>query len=259
MSYYAYHPTSYDQHFTSVVYLCWNLTNTKWLLPQLSVLYEKLNFSYDGLLPEGRVWNTPLRFVDLDGDVGFLRETEDYWIGTVPMTIIGFGLVNFAGRTLRKSKHIIAKTIAKLLKRFMWVSFLTMTLIGDNLQYFSFKCFAQMYELSARLPVEFFGLVLTYTVLFVVVFYAVSSGLLVMGYHSEERELVCENFNYSFGAGIHLTLIGIIRVFNGVVHSRMDEFTRILTLLTVRIVQLCLIIKNRSYYTKKIVLLCHIS
>lgn len=75
LSYYTYHSSTYDYSFTQVSMLCWNLTNTKWILPQLEPLYEKFDISYDQLLPSTTIDKTPIKFIELDGSANFAKRT----------------------------------------------------------------------------------------------------------------------------------------------------------------------------------------
>jgi hypothetical protein len=58
------------------------------------------------------------------------------------------------------------------------LSFLWVVVIGENLQYLSFRCFSQMFELRVS-PGMLLNLILMYLVLFVLVFYALTCYFLL--------------------------------------------------------------------------------
>jgi hypothetical protein len=39
LAYYAYHQHQYDRRFRSLALLAWNLTNSKWIIPQMVPVY----------------------------------------------------------------------------------------------------------------------------------------------------------------------------------------------------------------------------
>lgn len=39
LTYYVYHKDSYDERFRGLALIAWNLTSSKWMIPQLAPIY----------------------------------------------------------------------------------------------------------------------------------------------------------------------------------------------------------------------------
>lgn len=143
ITYYSYHKTRYDEEFAFVSEFCWNLTNAKYMLPELEPVYSRFNVSYDQLISLSPVARTPEKFIRLDQNVNFLRQTEDYWMSSLPITLVTFVLLHFIAGLTTKYNWNFAK---KFSLRFKYYGALSLTLIGENLQYLSFRCFSSMLE-----------------------------------------------------------------------------------------------------------------
>lgn len=76
-----------------------------------------------------------------------------------------------------------------LVERFGMLGMIWVSLVGENIQYFSFRCFSQLYELKSDEKM-LFNIVVTYVVLFVIVFYAVASHLMLPHYSKCGRLLL---------------------------------------------------------------------
>lgn len=55
LSYYNYHTTHYNRRFDQVSELCWNLTNIKWIIPDLKPVYEKFSINYSQFMPPPKI------------------------------------------------------------------------------------------------------------------------------------------------------------------------------------------------------------
>lgn len=221
LAYYTYHLSYYDQRFSIVSELCWNLTNTKWMIPELRPVYDKFNISYNDLLPVPHIIHTPMKFIELDGSSHFLIQTQEYWLSTVPISILSFGGFYLVFKLLVSFEF--TNRFSHSLIKFKWPVFLLVNLIGENVQYLSFRCFSQTYQVSAGNRLEILNLFCCYVALFVVVFYASSWFVLFGTLPKQAKEVVCEGFRCSLRTAAHFSALSSIRVFTGFMHSKFAD------------------------------------
>jgi hypothetical protein len=75
LTYYAYHKNNYDKRFSGLSLLAWNLTSSKWMIPQLKPVYEKFDFTYKSGLSKDPTFLVPYRYISLGEDANLLRQT----------------------------------------------------------------------------------------------------------------------------------------------------------------------------------------
>lgn len=183
-SYYRYHAGRYDRSFTFISRLCWDWTNEKWVPPLFDTLYD----SYDKKIT---AWidisqnpaEVPMRFLRFNEDCIFLNNTQDYWFVTIPLTVLTFLLLQRLFNCFRRFK------LSKIIRPFCTIVALIMTLVGDNIQYLSFRAFQQLVYLQPQPGVSFaLNLILTITALFIAVFCAVAMPFIILRYRKKQFE-----------------------------------------------------------------------
>ena len=95
----------------------------------------------------------------------FLKNTDDFWTGQLPISLTLFIILHFLQRLLRKWSRL-----ARLLNGFKWVASFWKIFL-DNAQYLSFRAFQQLRDLSSiGLPLGgyYTNLLLLYTTLLLV-------------------------------------------------------------------------------------------
>lgn len=148
---------------------------------------------------------------------------------------------------------------ADLIQRFKWMGFLLVSLLGENLQYLSFRCFSQLFELKAGRGMAL-NIVTCYSLLFVVVFYAASSYFLIPSF-SKSHGMLLEGFSVSLRTVFYMVTLGVLKVFNGMVHSLLygNELAQTGCLLVVQLFLLVILVVNRRIYSRKMLFVCHLA
>lgn len=134
-SYYAYHQAVYDRGFKYIAELCWNLTNAKWVPPFLDGPVESINKALSTLTVKTRLDITPIRLRMGGESLYFLNSAQDFFVVTAPLAISTF----FVLKGLYKCSH--PSMLATFLRQFSTASYLATSILGDNFQYLSFRCF----------------------------------------------------------------------------------------------------------------------
>lgn len=138
-SYFTYHGTEYDLGFELISEACWNWSSAKWVPPAL--LTNLLPFSLSASDASAVKWIpdtqlvTPKRLQMENEDIFFLNNCKGFLIYTAPTSIAMFLIlwkIYWLGRNYR---------LAALIKSFSSWAYLVIALIGDNMQYLSFRCF----------------------------------------------------------------------------------------------------------------------
>lgn len=155
-------------------------------------------------------------------------------------------------------RYPILNKIAKIFRRFRWKSFILNSLIGENLQYLSFRCFSQTFDVMVHGQLEYFCLICSYLMLFTILFYAIYSNFAPVSFTKLKRKYFFDGYIYGPQTIFHLTTFCLLRVFNGAIHSRLSGLSQVGILLTVQVFIFCLIIYNRHVYEKKITYTCNI-
>lgn len=258
LSYYRYHRTSYDLSLSQTSQLCANLTRARWMMPQLAPLYEEFRVSYSPLQPPPATQNTPAKFRAADRNVNFLAQTEHFWLCLVPLSLLGFLLLHLLHRALRRFE--CTARLSRVLIRFRWFGFLFVSLIGEHVQFLSFRCFSQTYELLPRSAIELLNLVLCYTVLFVVVFYAVASLFVLAECVRPGRRHLVLGMKYTLRTFMHVTTLAVVRFFSGAINSLLhgESVIQAGILLALQVLFVSLTLSNCRIYKQKILWAFHL-
>jgi hypothetical protein len=91
----------------------------------------------------------------------------------------------------------ITKKISKLFVRFNWFGFLFVSIIGDNIQYISFRGFSQLFQLLPIDKTQLFTIVVSYLSLFCVVFYSASAYFILPVVMARNGDMMLEGFRQS--------------------------------------------------------------
>lgn len=248
LAYFNYHQQSYDSSFEFSAAIAWEVTNQKWMIPVLEQVYSSIEANYNSNIPT-QSDRTPISYAAANEDAYFLRGTSDIWLSSLPFTIGSFIILSL-------TRRIFSKTVlARLLARFEFPCFLLVNIIGENVQYLSFRCFSQTYQLIpiGNTIVTYINLSVCFTVLFVVVFWSVAGYLILSEHLDKHRHLLFEGFTPSKKIVFYLSIVLILRVVNGAIHSLLYS-NKILQISLLSAVQLVLIsmtnINRRSYLTK---------
>jgi hypothetical protein len=144
LSYFVYHDIAFDPNFKYVCELSWNWTNGKWAPP--TILTDALHFSLSSTDDYSQKWikdtkeMTPQRFQWENEDLIFVNNCRGYFLYTFPSSILIFLILSKLYSLLASYKL----KLASILVTFSSWAYLIISLIGDNLQYLSFRCCEQL-------------------------------------------------------------------------------------------------------------------
>lgn len=187
-SYYAYHKSQYDRGFIFISGLCWQFNNEKWVPPMLSGPYEVLNHLLDGIQINDWAHATPARFIARSETVYFLNNAQNFLFVSLPLTLIAFLLVWLVRNKL---DWWILRSV---LSQFSTFSYLIVLLVGDNIQYLSFRSFQQLRFIVPKSLLEGTSIVLCLVALFIVVVCCASMYLLIWSF--DRKRYSDENFQH---------------------------------------------------------------
>lgn len=96
---------------------------------------SKIDFSYtDNILPND-LGKSPPKFKELDTDIYFLKNMQDFFVGTLLFAFIVFAIMALINYLTNKCfKH-------KILKRYNYFGMFFVSVLASNVQYISFRCF----------------------------------------------------------------------------------------------------------------------
>jgi hypothetical protein len=165
-------------------------------------------------------------------------------------------MIRFVYLLLSRFKR--TKKIASLFKRFSWFGFLFTTIIGDNIQYFSFRCFSQLYQLMPLGSSQTLTIIISYLILFLVVFFASSSYLILPIFLPKNSVFLIEGYKSLFKTATYLISLSLLKMVSGYVHSALykDNLHQISYLLAIQVLIFTLLIKNYSIYHFKSIFAC---
>lgn len=157
-------------------------------------------------------------------------------------------------------RYRVTRKISKLLFRFSWFGFLSVSLVGDNLQYLSFRCFSQIYQLLPLGPSQLASIVMSYITLFFVVFYSASAYYILPVFLMKKSKLLIEGYHRQFRTASYLNCLCMIRVVSGMIHSTLyqDSLTQITMLFAIQSILLGLLLYCRTLYLHKSLFTCHL-
>jgi hypothetical protein len=234
LSYFVYHSTAYDRNFKYVSELSWNWTNAKWTPP--AFLTDSLSFSLSSTDDYAQKWVadtmalTPPRFRWQNEDLFFLNNCRGFLFYTVPFSVLVFFLLHklYSALAARRLK------LAKLLVTFSSWAYLIVSLVGDNLQYLSFRSFQQFRCIAHKKGILFLtSTILTINIGFFTLFCAIGTYLLAicLAKSTFQPSLLIKSQFSIFFLGIWMTA----RVFSGFIHAFIDDPT--IRLITITVLQ----------------------
>jgi hypothetical protein len=154
----------------------------------------------------------------------------------------------------------LTKKLSSLFKSFHWFGFLMIAVIGENLQFLSFRCFSQVYQLLPLGKSQLIAIVLAYICLFFVVFYSACSYLILPSFYVKYREIITEGFKPHFKTYVYLTGTSLLKVCAGMAHSLLYDknFVQIVVLLLIQFQLLFFLLFVRSIYSHRSLYYCHL-
>jgi hypothetical protein len=82
----------------------------------------------------------PKLWTDLKEDSSFIRNTRDYWISSVPLTVITFVLLHICYRILKRFQLKFSDNFLN----FKWFVILFVNIFLQNIQLLAFRAFQQI-------------------------------------------------------------------------------------------------------------------
>jgi hypothetical protein len=241
LSYYVYHRTVYDSGFRFMAEFCWNITNMKWVPSFFEDTYTKLNNYLTPIDIEDPNNITPKNLRIYGENLFFLNNVQQFLIVTVAFSTIIF----IALKILRK---YLPLNLARLLRPFCSYSYLIASLLGDNIQYLSFRAFERLlYAVPTDGIAGYCDLIMAVIVLFFAVAAACSMYLMIWSFsrHAFHSDLYCQ----ALTSYVVMTIATIGRCFNGFCHAYItDSPTQLCLLLLVNAVNLMLVKRTASLF-----------
>jgi hypothetical protein len=104
-----------------------------------------------------------------------------------------------------------------------------------------------------------FGIIFSHLILFLVIFYDISSYFILPTF-SPCKSLLLEGYRHTIRTITHLTFLNLFRVFNGIIHSLLYHYDVAQTgcLLAIETLTLYFILINRRIYERKTMLVCNL-
>jgi hypothetical protein len=243
-SYYSYHTTRYDRGFRFLVDFCWEFNNAKWVPPMLEDTYSKLTEPLEAIQIADWANVTPRRFAAKGDSVYFLNNAEDFLFVSVPLSITGFVLAWLI------RKKVQCWRIPALFAPFTTFSYLFDSLLGNNIQYLSFRAFQQLRFIVPRSFVDGLSVVLAIVVLFSVVFCACALYLLI--WSLDHKYFRIDHLTHCLESFKLTTLILQARVLAGFIHAYLDnEKNQLMGLVLLSMTVLGVAVRYYFAYRKK--------
>lgn len=257
-TYYAYNKPQYSTRFMELSRFYWNITKEKRVFFPFRPVRALLRNYYKEYLPGNEDSKTPPTYQFLGDDAYFIRQTDDFWIFSTTLTVIVFIFFRHLRRFILRFEWM-PLWIARLLRKFKWFGFLAVGIAGENVQYLSFRCFSQLFQTETGHR-NVLNLLLAFTVLFLVTFYAAGSLLFLPALLRRHSALLIEGFSRSIRTAHYLTLVLLVRLAMGAVHSLLYETSRlqIAVLLGLQALLLGLALFYRRVFLRKSLLAIYI-
>lgn len=148
------------------------------------------------------------------------------------------------------------------LRKFTNFSFLIISLLGEQVQSLSFKCFSQFYDLrtGSNYISDCINLVVSHTVLFLCLIYAVGSAWVLPVLAPRHRKMLYDGFHIKLKTAAGQTILLLTRFVGGYTHSLLYERpqTQIAILLLLQLAGCIVICVLRNCYTRKTTFVCHL-
>jgi hypothetical protein len=100
--FYIYTNMTYGEEFQNFLYFMWNISIERWVPYSLSHFYYNIQDRYDNRTKLKDITSLPRLWTDLDEGSGFISNTRDYWLGSIPFTVITYFLFHLLFRILKK-------------------------------------------------------------------------------------------------------------------------------------------------------------
>ena len=150
----------------------------------------------------------------IDQGVYFLNNTEQFWVNTIPLSItafIFFAFVSwFSNKFVRKNE---------LFKRYNYIGMFFVDLIGGNIQYMTFRCAQQLFQVVPLGPMYYINISVCYLILFIIVVYSVVSIIIFKAFYTRlSREFIIEELFGSYWQ-VRLILTNLLKMLSGFTHA----------------------------------------
>ena len=140
LSYYCYHKRNYSRVIEVYLEAMNSIADSRFIPAPLEGVYATLDMSYRDDILSNDLGRSPPKFASLDGDVYFLKTTQDLWVSSLPISLVCFVL--FALLHALISRHCRSR----FLKRYQYAGMVALDVFGCNVDYYSFKCFSQLHQ-----------------------------------------------------------------------------------------------------------------
>jgi hypothetical protein len=140
----------------------------------------------------------PKQWKDLGEDSSFVRNTRDYWIGSIPLSVIIFFIPHLVYRILAYFKSSLQFKILN----FKWWSILIFTVLVQNIQVLAFRTFQQIFyggppSIQSFYALYFINQVVCFTTFFFIVICAVVGQYFLRILIGMNIKYVLDNIKYS--------------------------------------------------------------
>jgi hypothetical protein len=169
---------------------------------------------------------TPFRFQWNNEDLFFLNNCRGYLFYTVPSSVLLF----FIFSKLYYALSVRKLELAKLLIAFSSWAYLIVSLLGDNLQYLSFRCFSQLrYVIPNRGILSYISIILSINIGFIAIICAICTYFLALSWTSSNFRptLLLKRHNSCY----YLMFWLVARMISGFIHAYIDDALQRITFL----------------------------
>jgi hypothetical protein len=220
---------------------CWNITNMKWVPSFLVNTYNKLNNYLTPIDIKDPNNLTPSNLRIFGENLFFLNNVQQYLIVTVVLSVIVFVF-------LKVIRAYLPSGIAQLLRPFCTYSYLLANLLGDNIQYLSFRAFERLiYAVPIGGTVGYCDLIVAVVILFFVVTMACSLYLLIWSF--DRHAFRSEYYRPALASYSVMTVATLGRCLNGFCHAYLTNSpTQLCLLLLVNLVNLILVHRTAQLF-----------
>jgi hypothetical protein len=196
--------------------VAWNITNFKWLPQPLQPIYNQYVGGFvQAFFPSDSV-QTLQKWLDVNETTNFMQTTVDFWCSMVPLTVVSFFTIHIVLHFMKNN------WFKRFLIRFTVKATVLVSIFGDNVQYLSFRCFSQLYDISINPQAKIFStlnltmsyIVLICTLAFVCVFY-----VLLKYIENKQAYVFAEGFKRCNRGYFYLAQMNAMRFLLGALHA----------------------------------------
>lgn len=213
--------------------------------------YQKSGISYSEKLDVPHSPTLPASFDALSENYHFLNETENFWTCCLVVLVPTFALLYLVRRRTQSQR------LKDILVKFACFSFLVLSLLSENIQFFSFRGFSQLYGRSligSQTVVFNLNLVISYTMVFVSLAYAVAAPWLFVWLNTSEiSKAIYDDFRVARRTCLCLSVYMLSRFFTGAMHAMLYDQPelQIVLLTTVQVINIFIVYILRKQFRKK--------